>query len=217
MIGLIADGDEPVLHGYTHMRTGLDDEREFRGLDDGTANRRVQAGLIELAARGIRAEGFAAPCYSGHAERLLRSPRSPLAWTATRTALHSRHGSVRAPAIGVGASTPMRRWLSPPSAKAVLAGLPASQPFRIDVHHHLAPPGFIREITARKTGQIPLMQWTPAKSIEAMDKAGIATSMTSISEPGVWYGDNAAARVLARECNDYGARLVRDFPGRFGL
>ena len=123
-----------MLHGYTHMRTGLDDEREFRGLDDGTANRRVQAGLIELAARGIRAEGFAAPCYSGHAERLLRSPRSPLAWTATRTALHSRHGSVRAPAIGVGASTPMRRWLSPPSAKAVLAGLPASQPFRIDVH-----------------------------------------------------------------------------------
>mgnify|MGYP003345371603 FL=1 len=90
-------------------------------------------------------------------------------------------------------------------------------PFRIDVHHHLAPPGFIREIVARKTGQVPLMEWTPAKSIDSMDKAGIATSMVSISEPGVWYGDHAAARALARECNDYGARMVRDYPGRFGL
>jgi predicted TIM-barrel fold metal-dependent hydrolase len=89
-------------------------------------------------------------------------------------------------------------------------------PFRIDVHHHLAPPGFIREIVSRKTGQVPLMEWTPAKSVEAMDKAGIATSMVSISEPGVWYGDNAAARQLARECNEYGARMVGDYRGRFG-
>ena len=89
-------------------------------------------------------------------------------------------------------------------------------PFRVDVHHHLAPPGFIREIVARKTGQIPLMEWTPAKSVDAMDKAGIATSMVSISEPGVWYGDNAAAGRLARECNEYGARMVGDYRGRFG-
>ncbi len=94
---------------------------------------------------------------------------------------------------------------------------PGAAPFRIDVHHHLAPPGFVREIVARKTGQRPLMEWTPAKSIEAMDKAGIATSITSVSEPGVWFGDNAAARVLARECNEYGARMVRDHAGRFGL
>jgi predicted TIM-barrel fold metal-dependent hydrolase len=88
---------------------------------------------------------------------------------------------------------------------------------RIDVHHHLSPAGFVKEIVARKTGQRPLAEWTPAKSIEAMDKAGIATSITSVSEPGVWFGDNAAARVLARECNEYGARMIRDHPGRFGL
>ena len=90
-------------------------------------------------------------------------------------------------------------------------------PFRIDVHHHLAPPDFVKEIVARKTGQRPLVEWTPARSIEAMDKAGVATSITSVSEPGVWFGDDAAARVLARECNEYGARMVRDYPGRFGL
>lgn len=61
------------------------------------------------------------------------------------------------------------------------------------------------------------MAWTPAKSIDAMDKAGIATSMTSISEPGVWFdGDNAAAQRLARECNEYGARMAGDYRGRFG-
>lgn len=101
-----------------------------------------------------------------------------------------------------------------------LAATPAAEdiaPFRIDVHHHLAPPGFVREIVARKTGQRPLMEWTPAKSIEAMDRAGIATAITSVSEPGVWYVDNAAARVLARECNEYGARMAGDYPGRFGL
>ena len=103
-----------------------------------------------------------------------------------------------------------------PACQSVAPAPERSTPFRIDVHHHLAPPGFIREITARKTEQRPLMEWTPAQSIEAMDRAGIATSLMSISEPGVWYGDNAAARQLARECNEYGARMAGDSRARFG-
>ena len=41
--------------------------------------------------------------------------------------------------------------------------------------------------------------------------------MISVTRPGVWFGDVALAKRLARVCNDFGAKLVRDYPGRFGL
>ncbi|MBZ5662286.1 MAG: amidohydrolase [Acidobacteriia bacterium] len=104
-----------------------------------------------------------------------------------------------------------------PGAAAFAQTQTAAKPRRIDVHYHFSSPGFISAITARKTGQRPLMEWTPAKAIEAMDKGGVATSMGSISEPGVWFGDGDEARKLARETNEYGARLMADYPGRFGL
>jgi len=52
-----------------------------------------------------------------------------------------------------------------------------------------------------------------------MDKNGIRTAILSIpSTGGVWFdgGPEAAARMV-RICNDYGAQMVRDYPGRFGL
>ncbi len=91
------------------------------------------------------------------------------------------------------------------------------RPYRIDTHHHFSAPGFIAAISARKTKQLPLEHWTPEKSIEDMDKSGVATAIISTSEPSVWFGDNEAARKLARECNEYGARLITDHPGRFGM
>jgi predicted TIM-barrel fold metal-dependent hydrolase len=91
------------------------------------------------------------------------------------------------------------------------------RPYRIDTHNHFSAPGFIAAIAARKTNQRPLEQWTPSKSIEDMDKSGVATSIISTSEPSVWFGDNEAARKLARECNELGARLMADHPGRYGM
>src|SRR6266849_9283818 len=124
---------------------------------------------------------------------------------------------------------PRREFLAGLAAAGVSASLPdfklaaqtkaaaASAPFRVDVHYHFSSPGFIAAIKAHNTGQGALMQWTPEKALEDMDKDGVATSMVSTSEPSVWFGDDAAARKLARECNEYGARLVADHPGRFGM
>jgi predicted TIM-barrel fold metal-dependent hydrolase len=117
-----------------------------------------------------------------------------------------------------------RRFLADGIAAGAALGLGVSaaaaqgdKPHRIDVHHHLAPPRWIADVVVgRKTGQRPLADWTPQRSIEDMDRGGVATSMVSISEPSVWFGDDAAARALARDCNEYGARLTADHPGRFG-
>jgi len=86
---------------------------------------------------------------------------------------------------------------------------------RIDVHHHIVPPSYLAEIASRRIGAPA--QWTPELSIEDMDKSGIAKSVLSLIQPGVWFGDVDEARRLAREANDYGAGVARDFPGRFGL
>src|SRR5436190_20942826 len=59
----------------------------------------------------------------------------------------------------------------------------AQKPHRIDTHHHIAPPKFIDEM--RSLLQPPTLAWSIEKSIEDMDKAGVATSITSITTPGV--------------------------------
>src|SRR5262249_8020620 len=116
-----------------------------------------------------------------------------------------------------------RRLLVGGAAAGLALGLPSAHaqvpaPHRVDVHHHLAPPRWIADVViGRNTGQRPRADWTPQRSLEDMDRSGVAKSIASISEPSVWFGDNAAGRALARECNEYGARLMADHPGRFGL
>jgi predicted TIM-barrel fold metal-dependent hydrolase len=50
-----------------------------------------------------------------------------------------------------------------------------------------------------------------------MDRNGIEKAITSISAPGLWFGDVNATRLLTRECNDYAARIGLEHPGRFGV
>jgi 6-methylsalicylate decarboxylase len=91
------------------------------------------------------------------------------------------------------------------------------KPFRIDIHHHFAPPAWVTAVKGRPLLQPANTTWTPAKSIEDMDRGGVAAAMVSITNPGLWFGDAPVTRRLARACNDYGAMLVRDHPARFGL
>jgi hypothetical protein len=93
----------------------------------------------------------------------------------------------------------------------------AGNPRRIDVHHHHTSPSFCALIRALNTGQKHHEDWQPADSIATMDEGGVATSVTSTTEPGVWAGDDQAACDLARESNDYQADLVVNYPGRFGM
>jgi predicted TIM-barrel fold metal-dependent hydrolase len=90
----------------------------------------------------------------------------------------------------------------------------APQAHRVDVHHHLFPPAYRAAIGNLAANQ---PNWSPAQSIEEMDKGGIATSLLSVSSPGVWLGDVEQGRRLARIVNEYGAMAARDHRGRFGL
>jgi len=92
----------------------------------------------------------------------------------------------------------------------------------VDVHHHIYPPKFMAanlgnmEAQAQLNGS-PFTKWTPRYSLDQMDQTGVATAMGSITSPGIWYGDVEEGRRNARECNEYGAMLVQDYPGRFGV
>jgi predicted TIM-barrel fold metal-dependent hydrolase len=94
--------------------------------------------------------------------------------------------------------------------------MPSSSPHRIDVHHHHTPPPYLAALTAGKI-QGPVRDWTPARSIDDMDEAGVATAVTSITTPALRFLDEAGARRVARECNEYTAKLVADSHGRFGM
>lgn len=80
-------------------------------------------------------------------------------------------------------------------------------------------PGFYQE-ALRASGRAPTsgarVEWTPDAALGNMDAHGIAASILSISFPGVHFGDDRAARALARRCNELAAELGRRWPGRFG-
>lgn len=92
---------------------------------------------------------------------------------------------------------------------------------RVDVHHHfltaycrdalkdagLSPPD--------NMGETP--EWSAREALDFCDRLGIGTAFLSISSPGVHFGDDAAARGLARRTNEDAARLAAEHPGRFGV
>jgi predicted TIM-barrel fold metal-dependent hydrolase len=89
---------------------------------------------------------------------------------------------------------------------------------RIDVHHHASPPAWLAVARSRGIDGLAV-NWSVEKSLADMDRAGVATSIVSITTPGVVFADMdiAAGRRLARESNEWQARLVADHPGRFGF
>ncbi len=93
------------------------------------------------------------------------------------------------------------------------------EPYRIDVHHHVLPK-FYRE-TLKKVSSITSMfgvmlpDWTLEAHLEVMDRNKIAVGMASIPA-GFYYESNEFARDLARQCNEFLARMRSEHPTRFG-
>lgn len=88
----------------------------------------------------------------------------------------------------------------------------------IDVHHHLIPPAFSAAMARRgidKVAGTPLPAWTPEASLAIMDVCDIRTAITSLSAPGVYFGDLREACDLARACNEFAAGMAVSHPGRF--
>ncbi|MCP4634964.1 MAG: hypothetical protein GY848_00625 [Methyloversatilis sp.] len=127
---------------------------------------------------------------------------------------------------------PRRRILSGLVGVGLAAGLSACRSAStvsghergaIDVHHHHIPPFYLDQYRDKVAGvrggglSQAWLSWTPEKAIEAMDAAGVATAVLSLTSPGVWFGDVAAARRTARQVNDYAAELGAKHRGRFGL
>jgi 6-methylsalicylate decarboxylase len=99
----------------------------------------------------------------------------------------------------------------------------AKGPRIIDTHHHIYPPKHTANYLKRivdDAADVPsslYTNWTPRFSLDQMDQNGVATAIVSISSPGVWFGNNEDGRRNAREVNEYGARMAKDYPGRFGM
>jgi 6-methylsalicylate decarboxylase len=88
----------------------------------------------------------------------------------------------------------------------------------VDLHHHVIPDFYWQASNedGNAAGGITPPHWSLDGAIAYLDEARIDVAVPSISTPGVHFGDDAAARVLARRVNEYLAEIKRDRPDRFG-
>ncbi|WP_166969233.1 amidohydrolase family protein [Brevibacterium atlanticum] len=93
----------------------------------------------------------------------------------------------------------------------------------VDVHAHYTTTRYIAAAKAAGHTMADGMpaefwpSWSAEEHLALMDRCGISKSYLSISSPGVHFGDDSAARLLARRVNDAGAEAKAAHPDRFGL
>jgi predicted TIM-barrel fold metal-dependent hydrolase len=96
---------------------------------------------------------------------------------------------------------------------------------RIDMHHHFFSPGwketertFFQKIN-NGVGIPPNQGWTVEKSLADMKEGGVQKAVLSLASiPGNWFGgDPKKAADLSQECIEYGAKLVQEHKGTYGL
>ena len=90
----------------------------------------------------------------------------------------------------------------------------------VDVHAHFVTDDYVAAARAaghdHPDGMPGWPSWSAGEHLRLMDQWGVGRSMLSISSPGTHFGDDRAARLLARHVNDTGAAIARAHPDRFG-
>jgi predicted TIM-barrel fold metal-dependent hydrolase len=95
----------------------------------------------------------------------------------------------------------------------------AEKNHRIDLHYHIIPRPYVEALADRGihgSTYVRFPSWTPEKTLKHMDRNKVTTAVTSLSTPGVWFGEVGLARRLSRLCNEFQAEMMADYPGRFG-
>jgi predicted TIM-barrel fold metal-dependent hydrolase len=86
---------------------------------------------------------------------------------------------------------------------------------RIDVHHHFEPDVYVAYRRAHNQGG-PNAAWNVNKAIDEMGRAGVETSICSITQPAFSVGTVEEVRKAIRGTNEAAAKYRADYPGRFG-
>lgn len=88
-----------------------------------------------------------------------------------------------------------------------------------DIHHHIVPDFYIEEMKSMGMAEFNTLKWpkwNPESSLKMMEAFQIEKAFVSISAPGTFFKDVSYSEKLSRRCNEYIAKMVRDYPGRFG-
>lgn len=97
----------------------------------------------------------------------------------------------------------------------------SNSPRCIDVHHHILPPDYVKQVggsvIGAPAGRSDAPPWSVESALEMMNRLGIETAITSISAPGFPLTDLKAIQRLARSCNEFSRQMTADHPRRFGM
>jgi predicted TIM-barrel fold metal-dependent hydrolase len=128
--------------------------------------------------------------------RLTRREYLKFAASATTTLLTSKYAASLSAGVQTPPSAPIRA--------------------RIDTHHHVFPPQYVAALVAGKQDSPIATTWSVARTLEDMERAGVGTSILSVTQPAVTFAAPDVARRVARESNEWVAKLIADVPRRFG-
>lgn len=91
--------------------------------------------------------------------------------------------------------------------------------FKWDIHHHIIPDFYVEEMKKMGMAEFNTLKWPKWKleaSLKLMNALQIEKAFVSISAPGTFFKDAEFSEKLSRRCNEYIAKMVKDYPERFG-